>query len=345
MPDLLDRIREEGHPLIDGSTATFVWQGEQAAALINDLHNWEANPQPLLPAGQNLWSLSIDLPDQAYLEYAFIDPRDGTRLVDPFNPRRIWNGISAYNHFFYLPGGGPTPLVKRKRSIAHGTVTRFDVDTSLMAIGRKRRIDLYQPPVEGPVPLLVVFDGADYLKRARLVNIVDNLIAQQRIRPLALALLQNAGQGRMVEYGASELTLVFLRELVLPLARENLELLDIDAHPGSYGVMGASMGGLMALYTGLRLPHIFGKVLSQSGAFHLWGHETVPVELVRHGPKQELDIWMDVGLLEWLLESNRSMHALLRERGYAVEYREFPGGHNYTAWADDLWRGLEALFA
>jgi enterochelin esterase family protein len=38
------------------------------------------------------------------------------------------------------------------------------------------------------------------------------------------------------------------------------------------------------------------------------------------------------------------MHALLEEKGYHLTYREYPGGHNYTAWRDDLWLGLEALF-
>lgn len=104
------------------------------------------------------------------------------------------------------------------------------------------------------------------------------------------------------------------------------------------------MGGLMALFVGLRLPHIFGKVLSQSGAFEMDWYETVVLDLVRHGPLRPLQIWMDVGRLEGLLEPNRAMHALLAEKGYDVTCREFSGGHNYTSWRNDLWRGLEALF-
>jgi enterochelin esterase-like enzyme len=38
------------------------------------------------------------------------------------------------------------------------------------------------------------------------------------------------------------------------------------------------------------------------------------------------------------------MAALLQCRGYDVSCREFNAGHNYRAWRDDLWRGLEALF-
>ena len=42
------------------------------------------------------------------------------------------------------------------------------------------------------------------------------------------------------------------------------------------------------------------------------------------------------GSLEWLLEGNRQMYALLKEKKYRVKYREFSGGHNFTAWRNDI---------
>ena len=128
------------------------------------------------------------------------------------------------------------------------------------------------------------------------------------------------------------------------LAGEHLNLLDFKENPGAYGVMGASMGGLMAMYTAVRMPHIFGKVLSQSGAFGIPEHEFITGDIVRHHPKPDINIWMDVGTLEWLLPSNRQFRELLQEKDYRFVYREYNGGHNYTSWRDDLWRGLEYLF-
>ena len=105
------------------------------------------------------------------------------------------------------------------------------------------------------------------------------------------------------------------------------------------------MGGLMALYTGLRNPDVFGHVVCQSGAF--WfddPRDMAIVELIRHVPVAPLKIWQDVGVLEGLLDGNRKMNALLNERGYSVRYREFSGGHNQTMWADNSWRGLETVY-
>jgi enterochelin esterase family protein len=176
--------------------------------------------------------------------------------------------------------------------------------------------------------------------------IIDNLIHQKRIQPLALALVENHPSARMPEYSCSESTLAFLLHSVLPLASNELNILDVSKHPASFGVLGASMGGLMALYTALRLPEIFGRVICQSGGFSFEEHETVIFEMVERGDPRPVKIWMDIGLYDFrfLLRANRKLHQRLVERGYEVTYREYPAGHNYPAWRNEVGQGLEKLF-
>lgn len=333
----------------DRFTVTFVWQGRQPPRLIADFTDWEENPVLLRQVTPGLWSCALDLPADTYAEYVYVDGDErqgGERLEDPFNTRRILNGMGKYNHFFRLPEGQPTPLVRRRRNVSHGRVTRYGVPTDQMAAGRQRNVYLYQPPVGSAYPLVAVWDGRDYYRRALLANIVDNLIAEERIRPIALAMVDNGGTARSIEYGCSETTLGFLMQEVLPLARSRLDLLDVGAHPGAYGVLGASMGGLMALFTGLRIPGIFGHVLSQSGAFSLGDYDSLVFDLVQHTPPRALKIWLDVGQYDMrsLLGANQRLFPLLKSRGYQAAYHEYNAGHNYIAWRDDLWRGLEYLF-
>ena len=92
------------------------------------------------------------------------------------------------------------------------------------------------------------------------------------------------------------------------------------------------------------MPDIFGRVLSQSGVSTLGGRDFATVDFVKHKHSRDIQIWMDVGELEFLLEDNRRMSALLNENGYHITYREYVGGHNFTAWRNNLWHGLEALF-
>jgi enterochelin esterase-like enzyme len=351
------RAFESGNPVIHGNRATFIWKGNSAPQLISDLSGWDATRRlkqfkrvskdlglASPRSGERIWSCSLTLPRDAYVEYKFYDSITQEEFLDPLNRHTVNNGVGSRNNFFYMPETVPSPFSMRRAEVRGGTLTRHRVDADFLQDDGAREVYLYKPHTNKPVPLLIVYDGYDYLRRAKLATIVDNLIAEKRICPLALAFLQNGRSRRSVEYFCSDATIHWLEQEVLPLTRKHLRLLDIEEHPGAYGVLGASAGGLMSMYTGFRMREIFGKVICQSGVFGLDGRDFAVVDLARYGHARDLKIWMDVGTLDELLEDNRRMVALLDKRQYNVTYREFSAGHNYTAWRDDVWRGLEALF-
>jgi enterochelin esterase-like enzyme len=349
------RAFESGNPIIHGNRATLIWEGDDAPQVISDVGNWEERPKPfkrLPPAASRpspgperaIWSCSLTVPRDGYVEYAFYNPATQERFLDPLNGQSTPNGFGDRNNFFYMPETMPSPFSMRRADVRTGTLTRHRADADLLRDESERDVYLYKPPAGGPVPLLIVYDGYDYLQRAKLATIVDNLIADQRIQPIAMAFLQSGKSRRTVEYFCSDATVAWLDQVIVPMARKHLRLLNIDEHPGAYGVLGASAGGLMSMYTGLRMPEIFGKVLCQSGVFSLEGRDFIVVDLVRYNHARQIKIWMDIGTLDDLLEDNRRMIALLDKRQYNVTYREFSAGHNFTAWRDDIWRGLEEMF-
>ena len=89
---------------------------------------------------------------------------------------------------------------------------------------------------------------------------------------------------------------------------------------------------------------LFGRVFSQAGAFAFGGHELGLAELVRSGPRKPIRVYLDVGKYDFLYTGVRTMRDLLEARGYPLAYREFPAGHNYPAWREDLAAGLAWLF-
>ena len=349
---LLRRARESGTPVIQNNRATFLWEGESAPRLISDLTDWDAHPKafkrlsPTSSRASNkaIWSCSLTVARDAYVEYAFRDPETREHILDPWNKRTVSNGLGNRNNFFYMPETMPSPFSMRRADVPTGKLSRHRVDAGWLQDDGERDVYLFKPPTKEPVPLLIVYDGPEYLQRGRLATIVNNLIADGRIRPIAMAFLQNGRSRRSVEYFCSDATLSWLEREVLPLARKHLRLIDSRQQPGAYGVLGCSASGLMSMYTGLRMPEIFSKVLCQSGVFSLHGRDFAVKDLVRYGHARDVKIWMDIGTLDELLEDNRSLTALLREKNYSFTYREFSGGHNYTAWRDDIWRGLEEMF-
>jgi enterochelin esterase family protein len=101
---------------------------------------------------------------------------------------------------------------------------------------------------------------------------------------------------------------------------------------------------------------VFGKVISQSGAFQWWPEGDTEDEWLarkfvdaRTGP---VEFYLDAGILEvgaWrpgspsLLVANRHLRDVLRAKGYTVHYKEFNGGHNYIIWQGTLADELVAL--
>jgi len=343
--EYLERAEEEGTPVIDGDQATFLWFGKDAPQLVGDITDWNhGQPITMNKSGAKTWSYTIKLPADAYIEYAY--SLDGKRVEDPFNKTRVPNGMGEFVQSSYMPAAEPSPWTKRRRKTQHGEIIHHKIRVVDMAASGKRTIHFYKPPTPGPYPLLVVLDGGEYLKLGKIQNIVDNLIQAGRIRPIAMALVENGGVARYVEYACNEATVAFLRQCVLPEARSKLNLLDIHHNPSAYGIMGASMGGLMAMYAAVRLPSIFGSALCQSGAYSLNGHETILFDLIRQSSPKPVRLWMDAGIYDHrrLIAANQAMYELLISRAYAVAYREYSAGHNYTAWRNDLHRGLEYLF-
>jgi len=246
MSDVVDRAQREGTPLIEDDNATFVWQGAgMAPQLIGDWTGWQhGEPAVLKEVSRGVWATTLSFPRDAYLEYTFW--RDGERLADPLNPRTVADGLGHRNHSFAMPDARPSPFARRRAGVPRGTVSRHVLRDDFLLAGGKRTVVLYRPPIPGPYPLLLVLDGQDYRRRGALPAIVDNLTAEGRIRPLAMALVHHAGRARGVEYACGEAHLAFLLERVLPLAAGELDLLDVASpgapgQPGAHGILGASM--------------------------------------------------------------------------------------------------------
>ncbi|MBE2183580.1 MAG: esterase family protein, partial [Anaerolineae bacterium] len=176
---LLERAKGSGNPLIEGTTATFVWEGDTPPILAGDFTGWRRDfAITEWRQEADYWVATVMLPKDGYVEYAFFSADDDdARVRDPLNNQRTWNGVNNYNHNFYMPEAGPSPLLRVRRGVPRGTVTRYEIESHWISARKTRPLYLYEPPnATAPYPLMVVWDGPDYLRRGRLTQIVDNLI-------------------------------------------------------------------------------------------------------------------------------------------------------------------------
>src|SRR5690348_1432217 len=108
MTDWMSRAKEYGMPFIDGNEVTFIL--DSPAELVGDFNNWHSHEYhnfKLQKIAPNVWSQTITLPRDAYIEYAFL--KDEKRFPDPFNRRHISDGMGHSNSYFWMPDAVDTP--------------------------------------------------------------------------------------------------------------------------------------------------------------------------------------------------------------------------------------------
>ncbi|HXQ10526.1 MAG TPA: alpha/beta hydrolase-fold protein [Caulobacteraceae bacterium] len=266
-----------------------------------------------------------------------------------------------HTSFVSLPQAPDDQLACKRPDIARGWIDRLALRSELM--GNERNIWVYTPPGyasgDQVYPLLLAFDGGWALTRVPTQRLLDNLLADGRIKPVVAVFIDNpTPDSRNLELPCNESFARFVEEELLPWLRGRYRISD---SPADHFVTGASYGGLAAMWFGYRLPHLFGNVISQAASLW-WGpgfRMDVPrsaggyppewlIEQYRASPRLPVRFWMEIGLMEHpslMIEPNRRMKALLEEKGYDLTYSEPCGGHDTALWRGTLGSALAKMLA
>jgi enterochelin esterase family protein len=341
-------------PLAEGTSVTFVYRG--MADQVN-LRHWVFG----LPSSQafrripgtDLWYLILELPRGSRVEYKLevVQGQHHQWIEDPLNPLLARDPFGA-NSICAAEGYAVPEWTKADPDARPGRLEDLEVQSA--ALGDTRRVQLYYPArfrETRRYPLLVVHDGADYVKYAELKTVLDNLIHRHEIPAMIVAL--TAPVRRLDEYVDSEEHARFLVEELLPELERKLPL---RTRAAGRGLMGASLGAVAALSTARRYPDAFGRLLLQSGSFafsDIGEHERGPifdpvakfVNAYRDDPVAVAEkVFLSCGTYESLIYENRSLVPLLQSTGMDVRFAEARDGHHWDNWRDRLREGLSWLF-
>ncbi|MCH0571635.1 enterochelin esterase [Streptomyces sp. MUM 136J] len=267
---------------------------------------------------------------------------------DPFNPRRLprrWSGSPL--PYAELPDAPGASAWVPRPGTAGGTLGEHRVTST--ALGTGRRVWLYEPARRGPgeLPVLVLLDGDHWGPHLGVAHLLDNLIADGLIPPVAAVLPDSVdADTRYRELTCRPEYVSFLADELLPWAAEHLPL---TRDPGRTVIAGQSLGGLMAAYAGLTAPHRFGHVLAQSGSFW-WPagpHAEWFADALAASARVPVRFRFAFGEQEWVaLPAARRLRAALTAAGYHdAVHREFNGGHDYLCWRAELADALVAALS
>lgn len=272
--------------------------------------------------------------------------------IDKFNPDRIPTGeIEEYTFsVFELKKEVPNLNIKKHSNIGSRIDTLKYTDR---VVNRERNIYVYLPPGYNKnrpqsYPVVYLFDAFMYLHRIEVPNILDNLIVENKIKPMIAVMF---GTFRSTRGVILPLNSDFKDEFTtqfLPIIREKYNL---STKPDENIIGGMSYGGLCASYISYYNPDIFGKVLSQSGSFWRdkeleeikgeWIRTDWLIEKFMTEEKRNIKIFLDWGLQEnQVLGSNRRMVRVLEDKKYDYKYIEFNGWHDWSNSRKTFAKGL-----
>ncbi|HZS23616.1 MAG TPA: hypothetical protein VFA30_01400 [Gaiellaceae bacterium] len=212
----------------------------------------------------------------------------------------------------------------------------MEVTASLRTVGRPRS--------GGREPLLVVLDGADYVRRARLLPLLRRLVDEGTLPPHRVALV--AAEDRFERYAASA-----------PFARSLATALEELAPRSRRAGLGSSLGALALLQAHRLEPRAFAGLFLQSGSY--FRRRTDPQEagfprfgrisrfvgtvLAGRDGGRPVPTTITCGLDEENYANNAVLAQALAAQGYAVDFHAARGAHDWPTWRRALDAHLGAL--
>lgn len=312
-------------------------------AIYSDLSDWHRNPQAaketLEQARQTGDTWQLELPDDVYFEYAFVDA-DGEQQPDPENDNQADNPWYPAARVVTGPDYQPDPYAELTRSelddASLGEVQRGRLESR--HLNERRRYTIYTPKGhEGtPLPTVYVQDGVAYYRYAKLQVVLEALLAERRIHPAHLVFIEPTD--RNVDYSFNEHYWAFVEDEIISDVEETV------ACDSERVAMGASLGGFVSACIAWHTPHLFDSVVAQSGAFlgtpeHRDAYaakESWLLEAIKREPAKPLRWYLSCGTMDWLLDVNRNIAEVLKQKNADVTYIERNAGHNWATWKDDF---------
>jgi enterochelin esterase family protein len=339
------------------------WPGTGPVVMTKDARGvWSATTDPLTP---ELWS------------YRFLV--NGVPTVDPQNNNVIRDGLRV-DSLLLVPG--PESALYQNRDVPHGTVAATWYDSPTLKL--KRRMIVYTPPgyetSQTPFPVLYLLHGyggdeGEWTGLGRTAQIMDNLIAAGRARPMIVVMPNGHAAERMAPGSgpiegqtprpqaavgppppanparATPVTAA-TRGMVLGGTYAESFMTDVVAFvertyrvaPGAENraIAGLSMGGMHALAISTANPGAFEHIGIFSHASRI--DDSVDERLRALHKASPTLVYMAVGVDDFLLDNSRELLRRMKQVGLTPTYQETPGAHTWFVWRRYLSEFAPSLF-
>lgn len=332
--------------------------------------NWPGGgPVAMAKDARGVWSVTVGPLAPEFWSYRFVV--NGVPVVDPQNNNVVRDGLRVDSALF-VPGGASA--LYQNRDVPHGTLSAVWYDSPTLKI--RRRMQVYTPPgyetsaAQYPVLYLLHGYGGDeneWTGLGRTAQILDNLIAEGRARPMIVVMPNGHAAERMAP-GSGPIEAqtprpqpavgppaapppapatpptAATRGMVLGGSYPDSFMADVvpfvertyrvASGAANRALAGLSMGGMHTLAIATANPGAFDYLGIFSHASRV--DDTLQPRIAALGARGPRLIYMAVGVDDGLLENSRALVQRMKDAGLTPAYRETPGAHTWFVWRQYL---------
>ena len=344
------QLRDAGQvPYAQGNQVAFLYRGNGNVSWPGDTNRWNPNADGWNGTTVGLSNIKIlerQLPSDARIDYKLFV--NGNWLLDPANPLQMWSGF-----------GPNSELRMPDYEYPHSTIHRDDVDHGQLSgnvrvasnhLGQDVNVKIYTPagydPTQSDLELPAVYftDGHEYSAEhmGSAVQVIDNLIADGRVRPLVAVFIDprhpNTGANQRADHYISN------RDFARFVANELVDHVDSEYTTSTKAadrtIVGTSLGGLNSAYFGQVENDTFQNLGIQSPALSF--SPAVAAAYANGALADDVKIFMTNGTINDD-GGGFAFANILRDGGYDYSFATANEGHSWGNWRTQLDEMLVSL--
>jgi enterochelin esterase-like enzyme len=300
---------------------------------------------------EGYWTVTTDSIGEGFHYYSLII--DGVAVADPASESFYGMGRMASGIEIPFAGGD----YYAEKDVPHGDI-RTKIYYSTVSKSW-RRIYIYTPPAYDvnytqKYPVLYILHGGGedergWANQGKTDLILDNLIASKKAKPM-LVVMPDANLGTS-GFGEESLK-AFETELtrnIIPFIEQNYRA---EVNAQSRALAGLSMGGINTLYTGINNTNTFAYLGVFSSGWILPSQNNIADRQYEFLKKNTNMVngnlktfWIAAGGKEDIAYPNcQLMITRLKDLKINHTYYEYPGGHTWPVWRNNLYHFAQLLF-
>jgi len=299
------------------------------------------------------WVVTTDSISEGFHYYSLLI--DGVALADPASETFYGMGRMASGIEIPFTGGG----YYAEKDVPHGDIRVRNYFSPVLNTWRS--LYVYTPPgydehAGEQFPVLYILHGGGedqrgWAMQGRTNFILDNLIADRKAKPM-LVVMPDANmnvQGMPFGEGGLRMFESEMKRAIIPYIEKNYR---VKTDAGGRALAGLSMGGINTLYTGLNNTDMFSYLGVFSSGWIMPMQKDLAegqyallqrrADTINNNLKI---LWIGMGGKEDIAYKNcQLMLGRLDELKIKHSYSEYPGGHTWPVWRNNLYNFAPLLF-